>query len=195
MRHLIERLGSKLILMDVAAKLDGAQISGLEENERLRLSCCLFKVTVDHGQGIVLLVDNGCISSALALQRPCFEAFVRGLWLRACAADCNVKRAYKDNFPPTKQIIQELEELFPSGKLEDIKQANWVRWCSYTHGGKEQIVGQYSETGIDSNHDPVVIKQALYDAVLWQLFAAIELASAAGNMSLVQHFQSLISEL
>ena len=181
------------IMDDVATKISGVIIHDLPEDRRLQIAGALFKLAIDHSQAIVVLVGAGsdCYSSALALQRPCFEAFTRGLWVKWCATDPEIIDVVKkDEFPPGIETKIETSEVF-SGQLKalkSIKQQFWTLWCSLTHGGMEQIVGQLSTSGIESNHDPGKIQQALYWASLWQLVSATQLAAAADDEPLVRYF-------
>ena len=188
---------SQLLMEEVATKIDGVRIRDLSGTRRLQIACALFKLAIDHGQGIVVLVNNGCNSSALALQRPCFEAFTRGLWVRWCIDDTKVieivetaKAGKCYEFPPPEKIVTELETsgAWQSKAFKNIKQQFWSHWCGLVHGGMEQIVLQWSRSGIESNHDPDEIQQALYWANLWQLASATQFAIASDEESLAWYF-------
>lgn len=182
---------SQRIMDDVATKLDGLEVPDLPESERLQLSCALFKLAIDHSQAIVVLVGSGCYSSALALQRPAFEAFTRGMWLKWCATDPEIiKVVEKDEFLPMAKLVENIEanKVWRLEALKCLKEQTWSYWCSLTHGGMGQIDGQRSKSGIGSNHDHVQIRQALHGANLWQLLSAAQLALAAGEESLIQYF-------
>ena len=197
MTDLLERSlnQSQRIMDDVATKLNVLKVPDLSESKRLQLSCALFKLAIDHSQAIVVLVDKECNSSALALQRPCFEAFTRGMWLKWCATDPEINKVLeKDEFPEMWKLVEKIEanEEFQLEALKCVKEKAWSHWCSLTHGGMGQIVDQWSKNGIGSNHDPVQIQQALYSANLWYLLSATQLAITAGEESLIQYFQDLV---
>ena len=65
--------------------------------------------------------------SGLALVRPCFEAFVRALWLMWCATDDEIIQIgatenEKDDFPPTSKIIEAIKEQGVGfGELDSVK--------------------------------------------------------------------------
>ena len=196
MTDLLERSlkQSQRIMDDGATKLDGLKAPDIPESERLQLSCALFSLAIEHSQAIVVLVESGCNSSALALQRPCFEAFTRGIWLRWCATEPKIIEVVEgDKFPPMACLLEAIEtsEIWPLEALKCLKKKAWHYWCSLTHGGMGQIDNQRSENGIGSNHDPVQIQQALYLANLWYLLSATQLAIAAGEESLIQYFTSM----
>ena len=182
---------SQRIMDDVATKLSALKVPELPESDRLKISCALFKLAIDHSQAIVILVGSGCDSSALALQRPCFEAFTRGVWVRWCISDPELTEVRKKGeFPEMWKLVKKIEanEEFQLEALKYVKEQAWSHWCGLTHGGMEQIVRQWSKNGIESNHDPTEIEQALHWADLWQLLSATQLAIASGEASLVQYF-------
>ena len=192
---------SLCIMDDVATKISGVRTYNLPENRRLQIAGALFKLAIDHGQGLVVLVRNECYSSALALQRPCFEVFVKGMWMKWCAADTEVnkfcEKREKYCFPPMKRIVTEIEtsEAWPSKVFKNVKQEFWPHWCGLVHGGVEQIVLQWSRSGIASNHDPDEIQQALHWANFWQLLSATQFAIAADDESLLQHFVGVLESI
>ena len=194
---------SLCIMDDVATKISGVRIHDLPENRRLQIAGALFQLAIDHGQGIVVLVRNECYSSALALQRLCFEAFAKGMWVRWCITDTEVieiVEAMKDGkhkFHQMERIVTEIEtsEAWPSKVFKNIKQEFWPHWCGLVHGGVEQIVLQWSKSGIASNHDPDEIQQALHWANFWQLLSATQFAIAADDESLLQHFVGVLESI
>ena len=182
---------SERVMDDVATKLANLEVPDLPTSERLQLSCALFKLAIDHSQAIVVLVRSGCHSSALALQRPSFEAFTRGIWVKWCATDPRILEVLeKDDIPKMADLVKKIEndKRWQFGALKYVKELTWSYWCGLTHGGMGQIVGQWSKNGVESNHDPVQILQALHWANLWQLLAATQLAIATGEESLIQYF-------
>ena len=162
MTDLLERSlkQSQRIMDDVATKID-LKVPELPENERLKLSCALFKLAIDHSQAIVVLVGSRCNSSALALQRPCFEAFTRGMWVKWCMTDPElIVVREKGKFPEMRKLVEKIgaNEEFQLEALKYVKGQAWSHWCGLTHGGMEQIVRQWSKNGIESNHDPAEIQ-------------------------------------
>ena len=188
---------SEQITNDVATKLNGLQIPGLPESTRDKTACALFKLAIDHCQATVHLISKGFTSSALALQRLCFEAIIRGVWVRYVITDARLNELIKaDDFPQMTTLLRDIKQNveWESGALARLKGQAWEYWCSLTHGGMEQIVRQLSETGIASNHSPEQIQEALLWVDMCQLDSALYLAIAAEEVPLVQYFSDYMSK-
>ena len=176
---------SERTLLWVADQLEGLRLPGLSDNKRLRLAAGCLHIAIEHAQAIVVLTQEKCFGSALALQRPLIEAWARGFWLRYAATAEDVDRAEQDKFPKKREIIKGLEAMsdvqFPY--LED---ASWARLCSYTHTGFKQIEARMSVVGLQSNYTLEHVRQALRYADMLQLASSIVVAEAAGNLLLAQ---------
>ena len=87
---------------------------------------------------IVVLVHEALDGSALAMIRPLFEAYVRGMWLMHAATDVDIDRAGQDRFPNDfNRIVTELEKspLVSPDTFSSLKNQSWKRLCSFTHTG------------------------------------------------------------
>ena len=162
---------SKELHRKIVTELNGRQISGLSENQHLQFTCASLANTREHAMATTLLIECSCDSSALALQRVCFEAVVRSLWLYELATPKwtdnpendqkrlkYLKDAAKDEFP---KIYQMLECMETASFLNVFKEQHLKEWNSYTHGGTRQLVGQLSEEGLQVNYEDAEIKQAI----------------------------------
>ena len=182
---------SKCIKAEVTRKRKCLKILGVPGNERRELACGSFANSIGHSRAITLLVEAGYDGSALALARPCFDAFHRGLWLMHCATDEEVQKvgkAEKDAFPGYKTMMEAINTRLPSGSLDRIRQIAGDFWHSYTHGGLEQILGQLSSEGLEENYPPDSVGNVLMVSDFWHLFSAAELADAADNETLHSQF-------
>ena len=59
----------------VAGRFAGFRIPGLGDSKRLQLAAGCLHLVLEHGQSIVVLTQDKCFGSALALQRPLHETF------------------------------------------------------------------------------------------------------------------------
>ena len=185
---------SKHIDTEVRRKLNDLQIPSLSCDGRVQLACGSWANVIGHSRAITYLVEKRHDGSALALARPCFEAFVRGSWLMWCSSDDDVLRiSSTDDFPFINKMIDAIKITgFGLGGLESIKEKAWDEWCSYTHGGWEQIRGQLSTKGLLSpNYDPGKVECTLFLSDHWYLLTAALLSEAADNISLAKCFYSL----
>ena len=150
-------------------------------------------LAIEHSHAIVALIDNESYGSALALQRPLFEAVVRGVWLRYAASEDEVDKAAKGRFPILERMTSESPESTSQGDpppLQVLKDRWWKRLCGYTHGGPEQILARLDHTGVRATYLNEEVLAALRWSDLVQLFAGIQMADAADNAPLVQAFMA-----
>ena len=109
----------------VKQHLDGLTLA--EPCKRAYLSGACLHASIEHGMAIFVLVDENLYGSALALLRLQFEAYVRGMWLAQCAADSEIDRAGRDDFPGINSMIACLEKpgFLDSALLSTIKSDAW----------------------------------------------------------------------
>ena len=174
---------SERTLIWVADQLDGLTLPGLSGNKRLRLAAGCLHLAIEHAQAIVVLTQEKCFGSALALQRPLIEAWTRGFWLFYAATEEDVDRAEQDKFPPKGEIVKGLEAKHDA-EFPYLKGEIWAMLCSYTHFGFKQIEARMSMAGLQSNYTLEHVQQALCCADVLQLVSAIVVAKAAGNQPL-----------
>ena len=123
------------ILAQIDKELDGIEYIS---NDRNDISLPLMDISIDHAKAIIVLSENGILSSAYALTRPMFECFVRAVWVQYCSSEEKLKQIREnDNFPRQLGVMIEAIE----------KQAEWLKGLSrikklllnnmhsYTHGG------------------------------------------------------------
>ena len=138
---------SERTLLWVAHQLDGLTLPGLSDNKRRRLAAGCLHIAIEHAQAIVVLTQEKCFGSALALQRPLIEAWARGFWLFYAATEEDADRAEQDKFPPNREIIKALEAKLDAA-FPYLKGVIWAMLCSYTHTGFEQIEARMSLAGL-----------------------------------------------
>ena len=97
---------SERTLLWVAHQLDGLTLPGLSDNKRRRLAAGCLHIAIEHAQAIVVLTQEKCFGSALALQRPLIEAWAAGLLavLRCNRGRCRPRRA--GQIPPQQRDHQ-----------------------------------------------------------------------------------------
>lgn len=173
----------------VQSRLDGLQLPALNQEKktlekRARISAGCFHMAIEHSQALVLLLSQGLPGSALALQRPLLEAFVRGVWILRAATDESVDRAGNDNFPNDfGLLIREIEAagVFVPGMLSDLKADHWKRLCSLTHTGFQQIGARYTASGLGQNYEEDELMSALAFANGISAMTVMEFAGLAGE--------------
>ena len=160
----------------VQRHLDGLTLA--EPCKRSYLSGACLHASIEHGMAILVLVDEGLYGSALALMRPQFEAYVRGMWLAQCAGDSEVDGAGRDKFPKIGPMIASLEKpgLLDIALLSTIKRGAWEPLNSFTHTGYQQIGPRLNKNGIGSYFDDEQILAALNWAEALTILCAVAFA-------------------
>ena len=59
---------------------------------RARFSASCFEMVHEHHRSIAILIAHCLYGSALALARPTYEAFVRGVWIWECATEKQIQK-------------------------------------------------------------------------------------------------------
>ena len=190
-----EALGeSERILIWVADQLDGLRLPDLPNEKRLQLAAGCLHVAIEHAQAIVVLIQEKCFGSALALQRPLIEVYVRGLWLYHAATAGEVDHAGRDSFPTRDKIDKALNAKFDDGAFTHPERALWATLCSYTHTGYMQIGARLTVDGVRSNYALDEVRQSLRFADMLQLASAIVVVNAADNPELAQAMLDRLKE-
>ena len=168
----------------VVDRLYGLSIPGLGDSTRLQLAAGCLHLAIEHGQSIVVLTQDKCFGSVLALQRPLYETLSRGWWLRHAATDEQVDDFHRDECPTRHEIVDGLERVSRQDKPPYMTGWFWNQLCSYTHGGYQQIGARLTTEGIRSNYTLLEVMQALRSSGMVQLAATAEFASMADDESL-----------
>jgi len=161
---------------------------------RSRFAIACLDVALEHREAIVLLVSRQMYGAAFALVRSLFESYVRGVWLRRCAADADIEAFRKDKFDKKfSDLIQDIENLkdenggFESGILSRLKKQGWKAMNSYTHTGFRQIVRRMKHNSVELNYAPGEIIEALECTNALGLFCVLETAFLSTDTQLPIH--------
>lgn len=187
-RHLEE---SKELSGWVACRLDGQRIPSLPHDKRLQLAMACQHLAIEHAQGIICLVDHQFQGAALALQRPMFEAVIRGVWLRYTATDNQLDQAAEGKFPRTDKLVRDSPPASDKNEtppLSALKDRWWRLLCGYTHGGSEQILARLDSSGLRANYQPDEVIGALRWSDMIHLYCGVEIIDAVRDEALVRDF-------
>ena len=135
------------------------RIYGLEiyTNDPGRMAVTAFSVVHEHHRACGQLTHSGLLGSAMALMRPIFEVFVRGLWLQ-WADDAELRRYQlgKDSLNPEK-AIKWIVERSGQQRYADMLDT-WLQskktLHGYVHHSYQSLIRQGGE--IDILHEEVV---------------------------------------
>lgn len=164
----------------------GYLIDGIttKKTDRTRSAVGLLSLSLEHQSGIISLIDNRFYGSALALSRPQFEAFIRGIWYQHCASEKQILLFIQNNEPPKiDKLIHDLEnsEIYSSMALSSIKKKVWKSMNDYTHGGSIQMKARNSQDEIVHNYKPDHIDILLTISISIGLATAVEILRIANN--------------
>ena len=174
---------SECIVLLYVSKFGGLRIPQLPNSKRVQLASACWDVTIEHSMAILELVHARLHGSALALVRPMYEAYIRGMWLMYAATVEDIDRAGRDEFPLNSAIVTALEKSphFPSNPFSDVNVQSWKRLCSYTHTGYQQIGARLTPQGLGCNYQDSEILEALLWADMIALAAVAAVAIEAQN--------------
>jgi hypothetical protein len=120
------------------------QVAGvtLPGERRVRMAAICFGVAQEHHAAIVALLgaEPALPSSAFALGRPLFEAYVRGTWLAHCASDDDLEEFWRGETPGMPKLLTAIEQFQDDDepkRLREIYNSSWSSMCGLTHGGSE----------------------------------------------------------
>jgi hypothetical protein len=168
------------VLRWVHSNLDGLKVQQIQDSKRATLAAGCWHVAIEHGQAVVVLVHEGLYGSALALIRPLFEAYIRGMWLMHAASDDGIDRAGRDDFPNNiNKLVSELEASGKVGMLSELKKSSWNRLCSFTHTGYQQIGARLTTSGLGYGYQ----RDELLQALAWADGIAFMTVVAFANMT------------
>lgn len=187
---------SDRILHWVHSKLDGMKIPQLPDEKRSQLASACWHVAIEHSMAIVVLVHEALPGSALALIRPMFEAYVRGMWLMHAATDADIDRAGHDQFPNDfTRIIAELEKSpqFAQDTFSALKNHAWKRLCSFTHTGYQQIGARLTPEGLGYGYQDSEIVEALVWADGITLMAVVAFANLTSDEALAREVHGYLT--
>lgn len=159
----------------------------VDRKRHLALAC--FDLAIEHHAGICVLCTSGLYGPMYALLRVEFEALGRGLWLSHVATEEDADGYEKDKVDvPFGTLLSLVESQvgWSSGPLSTLKSKHWSIFCSFTHTGYQALVRRatQSHTG-PVNYAPEEVISALNLAGTFALIAAAQLASMAGDQSLI----------
>jgi hypothetical protein len=178
---------------DLSKEMHGISMSA---ELRTRLAAACHFTAMEHHCGISLLFSAGHPAPALALLRPVFESYIRGVWLSDCATDTDIEDYKTGNWkkmPPIKTLVERLEttSTFDAGILSKSLQTNWETMCGYTHAGIEQVRISSSGNAIERNCASEQVDEALDFAGACAIMAALAIATLAENVATAENLKGL----
>jgi hypothetical protein len=183
------------VLRWIHANLDGLKVPVLPTSKRAQLAGGCWLVAIEHSQAIVVLVEHMLYGSALAMQRPLFEAYLRGMWLMHAATETDVDAAGRDEFPRDVNKLLDGVRRAGADHLVHIKEQWWSRMCSLTHTGYQQIGARLTAEGLGQAYNETEVSQALAWADGVGLLVVVALSTLAGDQPRAREAVALMQRL
>lgn len=169
--------------MELARWLDANKPEEMESRTFAEsLAAAYFSLVLEHHVATAHLFRDALPSSAFALLRPVFDAYLRGEWVRRVAGDDQLERFRTGKFEPAPdRILKALRTSHPEigNALEKTKRKNWPALSGFTHGGFAQMAWQLKEGSVGPNFSDEFWLSALDFADSFARAAAISLAEIA----------------
>lgn len=145
------------------------------------LEVTLFSIALDHREAILLLLQAGARTSAFALARSLYEAFVRGAWAQHCATSEDRDRAYSTGvMPGLDKMVRDLGKV--GGEFfRASKDAMYGPLSDYTHTGMRQVVRWTGAEGIAPRHSDIETIELIDCVDVYAVLASMCLAKACGH--------------
>lgn len=170
---------------------------------RVELATRWLLISLDHREAFLLLLAHNARSSAFALLRSIYEAWVRGLWAARAASDAQLALCVApDRKPPkfettAKQVSalldaalddgQEVKELGDEGaaalrgSFAKLRSMVWGPLSDFSHGGRWQLARWTAKDGtVAPSHPDAEVVAWLKVVDLHAVLACIALHEAAG---------------
>ena len=171
---LISRLGQRIEGLDIPATV------------RNRIAAGCFHQALEHHEAIVHLVRGNLLGSAMALVRPLFEIYVRGIWLGKCASEAELTAFQRGTIKSFGALVEEIErhEGYNVGVLAEVKRNSWSAMNDFTHGGALQVFRRITSDSITPNYAFEEVTEALNFSGAIGLLSTSEVALLAGCQDL-----------
>lgn len=124
---------------------------------RHRMGFALFQHALDVDDGIIFLLEGNLPGAAMALARPRFEGYVRGLWLLHVATDDSVKGFQRGKHYLIGELVNDISNSSYAGRawVSSNYIANRNDFNDLTHGGMNHIIRRVRQAVIEPHYPGV----------------------------------------
>jgi len=168
----------------MAQCIDLVNGTNVEDSPRAKIAAAFQHLCIEHYTAIHILIDQDVRSSALALLRPQFEAYVRGAWYHHCAPDGAIEKLVRGGSTPQLADLVEALQVIPAysaGSLARIKAEHGQALNDFTHGGAIQVFSRLENWQITSRHTDANVETALRFSARLSMLAGVAIAEIAKN--------------
>ena len=170
-----------------------------KETGHLHIAMSLYAIAGEHREAFKLLLNHDAKTSAFALARSVYEAFMRGLWAETIMTPERYATALeRREFPKFETIMSDLQKQEEeAGAVGKSKRLLWKPLSNFSHGGFNQVMRWHGEEGIEPCHSDDESIQMLGLVDLYGLCAFIQAANLASvpPSDLKQHCSQVLARL
>lgn len=164
--------------------------SSFKTSIRFKTSAILFNIVIDHTSACLLLLKSEKYSSVSALLRVIYEGLVRALWIKNCATDVEVSlflerdKILKNSQEEyhARELVEAVDKVLDAENIFSVLHKKfWKIYCSFTHGGIEQINRNINKECIQlnySNEEIVLFSQFI---LCFAMFSVIQIGEIIGK--------------
>lgn len=178
-------VSAEALIERLARRMDGLDLAATERN---RLSAACFRQALEHHEAVVQLVRRTLFGSALALLRPLFEHYVRGIWLAKCASAADLLQFQNGTLErPVSAMLAAVEfhEMHDTGLLSEVRKNLSSTMKDFLRGGRLRAARNDARDSIEDSHSEDEAGAAIALAGAIGLLAASEVALLAGRHDIV----------
>lgn len=162
MSSLQQRIDESKQVYEKIQKILAHESFDLDDRNTIGMGC--LSTSLEYHGAVQLLCDNKKYGAAVALLRPQFESFAKGVWFINCSTDTQINKVYEDKFNKEfKKIISGIEHKKVPGweDIKEIKSSYWKLLCGLTHTGKPQLARRFKGQNITPNYDENFLNSVL----------------------------------
>lgn len=151
-------------------------------SRRTYTAIALFGLCIEHREAIILLLTFGARSSAYALVRAVFEAYMRGMWALHLATDKQLELFWQHKYDPkVDKIARNLDQKTKGGTFAKLKSSGWQAMSDYAHAGGRQLSRWLVADSIGPAHPDNEVPELLRFVDYYALMSLLGINSAAAD--------------
>jgi hypothetical protein len=160
----------------------------ISKQKNILLSVACHDLVIEHQLAITILIRSKIYGSAFSLVRSVFEIFVRGVWIKNCANENDIKNFIEDKFNKKfHKLLDDVEKIsgFEKKVLTKIKEQAWNAMNSCTHGGIQQAARRTSGGYLGSDFKEQEIFEVLKFSNTFALLSFIQIVGEIDRLDLI----------
>ena len=176
----------------IHSRVAGRRLPG---DDRRRVGIALLQHCEDVADGTLVLLESGLPGPALALARPLFESYVRGVWALHCADDRQIKGFIESGRPTPWQLAHLVDVL----KKKAHQVGEWVSAQAQqipvlndlAHGGRLHVLGRNTSRTIEPGYDSRDVETLVQIGIELRIRIGAELLALLADEGAMEELQEI----